>query len=200
MIRVVNEFKKKINNLCLDDAVGKIAKDGYGVHDMIIYPNQIAFRKFYSFYTIKQIEEKNEFIQIMPFYETTDSVRQTLFEKSHIIDNSKDETDNSFATMDSLKYYFGNSKNIDVEQPLEDMVECAKKLGKKGLSVIGDLGIFSYKGKIPELVDYELSLSKYYDRDIKCLCFYHQQDFNNLTNEQKQSLFEHHDEVINIKI
>jgi len=200
LIRVVNEFEKKMNNLCLDDAVGKIAKEEYGVHDMIIYPNHIAFRKFYSFYTIKQIEEKNEFIRIMPFYETTDSVRQTLFEKSHIIDNSKNETDNSFATMDSLKYYFGNSKNIGAEQPLENMVECAKKLGKKGLSVIGDLGIFSYKGKIPELVDYELSLTKYYDLDIKCLCLYHQQDFNNLTDEQKQSLFEHHDEVMNIKI
>ncbi len=79
-------------------------------------------------------------------------------EKSQMLDNSKNERENSFVIIDSLKYYFGNSKNIEIELPFETMVDSAKKLGKKGLSVIGDLGTFSYKGKIPEIVDYELSL------------------------------------------
>ena len=78
------------------------------------------------------------------------------------------------------------------------MFDSAKKLGKRGLSVVGDLGIFSYMGKIKELDDYELSLPKNYDKCIKCLCLYHQQDFNNLPHEKKQSLVEHHDKIIKI--
>ncbi len=48
---------------------------------MIIYPNSVTLRDLYSNYTHKQIEENNGVVQINPFYETTESVIQTLAEK-----------------------------------------------------------------------------------------------------------------------
>jgi hypothetical protein len=44
----------------------------------LIYPNLSALRKVYSQYAKKRLEEANEILLIIPYYETTDSVRAVL--------------------------------------------------------------------------------------------------------------------------
>ena len=39
-----------------------------------------------------------------------------------------------------------------------NLVNHAKKIGKNGLSVLGDVGAYTHKSLYKELVDYELSL------------------------------------------
>jgi hypothetical protein len=72
------------------------------------------------------------------------------------------------------------------------------RLGKKGLSVLADLGPYSLKSKHKEIVDYELSLPRKYDMRMKGYCLYHQRDFDKLSAEQQQTLIEHHSKAVRI--
>jgi hypothetical protein len=74
-------------------------------------------------------------------------------------------------------------------------------IGKNGLSVLADLGAYSHKSKYDDLVDYELSLPKRYNDNgiaLKGFCLYHQKDFDNFSDAQKQKLIEHHGKAIKI--
>jgi hypothetical protein len=72
------------------------------------------------------------------------------------------------------------------------------KLGKKGLSVLADMGPYSLRSKDKELVEYELSLPRKYDVKMKGYCLYHQKDFERLSDEQQQKLIEHHGKAVRI--
>ena len=72
------------------------------------------------------------------------------------------------------------------------------KMGKKGLSILADLGAYSHKSKYKELVDYELSLPTKYNVPMKGFCLYNQKDFDKFSDEQRQKLIEHHGKVLQI--
>ncbi len=66
----------------------------------------ITLREFYSYYIQKSIEEKNDVVQIAPFYEIEDSVRHTLSEGHRALkDIEKLESEKSLVIVDSLKNY-----------------------------------------------------------------------------------------------
>ena len=52
-----------------------ISESDYGIHTLVIYQDLVILREFYSYYIKKRIEERNEVIQVAPFYETENSVR-----------------------------------------------------------------------------------------------------------------------------
>ena len=95
---------------------------------------------------------------------------------------------------DSLKEYLGDQPLVYIKKGLTNYA----KMGKKGLSVLADLGAYPYKSKYKDLVDYELSLPTKYNVPMKGFCLYHQKDFDNLSDEQKQKLIEHHGEALKI--
>ena len=183
-----------IKNVHVEDAACKLSKEEYGIHCMIIYPDLTTLREFYSHYIKKQIEENNEVVLFTPFYETTDSVRQILSEGHTAIDDvSKYENESFLIITDALKKYFQKDDGDETDWSFKKrMVEHAKKKGKRGFSILGDMGAFNYKGKITELVDYELSLPSKYDIDMRGFCMYHQKDFDRFEEEQKQRVVEHH--------
>jgi hypothetical protein len=59
---------------------------------------------------------------------------------------------------------------------------------------IGDLGSFFGFEKIEELMHYELSLPQKNEQvtAMKIVCSYHLKDFEQLNENQKQTLFDHH--------
>jgi MEDS: MEthanogen/methylotroph, DcmR Sensory domain len=185
-----------IKNCHVNDALDNINQAGYGAHYMLIYPDLITLRELYSNYIHKQIEKNNEIVLINPFYETTDSVRQVLSEKyDHgVNDVSKYEKEESLMIADALEEYLGDQPLIYVKKGLRNYA----KMRKKGLSVLADLGAYPYKSKYKDLVDYELSLPTKYDVPMKGFCLYHQKDFDNLSDEQKQKLIEHHGKALKI--
>ena len=190
-----------VKNIHVEDAASELSKEEYGIHCMIIYPDLATLREFYSYYIKKQIEQNNEIVLISPFYETTDSVRQILSEgHTAIEDVSKYENENFLIIIDALKNYFQKDEGDETDWSFKErMVKNAKKKGKSGFSILGDMGAFNYKGKIKELVDYELSLPAKYDIDIRGFCLYHQKDFDRFAEEQKQKLVDHHGMVIKIE-
>ncbi len=186
----------------MEDAVNKLSNEEYGIHYLVIYPDLITLREFYSYYIQKNIEEKNEVVQIAPFYETEESVRQTL-SKGHmaITDIEKFENENILVIVDSYKKYL-QYKNVKSDYDANKiLVEYAKTIRKNGVSVLGDIGAFPFENRTQELVEYELFLPKKYDNiDFKGICLYHKSDFDRLTKEQKQKLAKHHGMAMELEV
>ena len=185
----------------MEDAVNKLSDEEYGIHYIVIYPDLITLREFYSYYIQKNIGEKNEVVQIAPFYETEDSVRKTLSEGHRAIDVEKFENEKALVIVDSHKKYLSN-KNVNSDYDAnKKLVEYTKTIRKHGVSVLGDIGAFPFENKTQDLIKYELFLpKKYVNIDFKGICLYHKNDFNRLTKEQKQKLAKHHGMTIEIEL
>jgi hypothetical protein len=188
----------------------------YGEHVIVIHPHLNAFRKMYSQYTKKQLVNNNGIVLHVPHYETIDSVKSNLGITNHDSNNNDDtdligstppainnadidlhkyEKDGSLLIVDSLKAHFHT--DFDIKSFIRKLVERAKNTGKDGVSVFVDMGSFYHHNKIDELIDHEFSIpSKYTDMKLRRFCVYHQNDFNRLKNEQKDSLHKHHSKQI----
>ena len=186
---------QNLTNSNINDALHHISQSEYGAHLMIVYPNLDTLRELYSEYTQKQIGENNEIVLVNPFYETSDSVRQVLSQYDHGgMDVSKYEREESLMIADSLKEYLGNQPLVYVKKGLANY----NKMGKNGFSVLADLGAYHHKSMYKELVDYELSLPRKYDNQVRGFCLYHQKDFDKFSDAQKQKLIEHHGKAMRI--
>ena len=122
--------KDAIISMHPEDAAKTISEYDYGLHCLVIYSNLSKLRQFYSHYIPKQINDKKEIIQIMPFYETEESVRQVLYEGYKEINRDKtlkehgdgiegrheeeeeQLKENALLIIDSLKKY-GGQKNAE---------------------------------------------------------------------------------------
>ncbi len=183
----------------VENASNIISESDYGSHTLVIYQDLETLREFYSYYVKKRIEERNEVIQVAPFYETEDSVRKSLSEGQISINVEKwEKHEKSLMIIDSLKKYFGTESLESDYDANKKLVNYAKTMGKAGVSVLGDTGAFAFCHRIQDLVNYELSLPSKYDIDLKRVCLFHKKDFNRLSEEQKQKLLNHHSIAIKI--
>src|SRR5215813_5585591 len=84
-----------------------------------------------------------------------ESTRQVLSQRPDL-DVFKHEKEKSLIIIDSLEEYFGKPLN---GMPFKkNLANHAKKIGKNGLSILGDIGAYPYKSKSEDLVGYESSL------------------------------------------
>jgi DcmR-like sensory protein len=167
----------------------------YGSHYIIVYPNLSTLRRVYSNYSKMQLENKNDIVLLLPFYETTESVRKILSGGFH--DVGKNEKDGSLVIVDSKKAYFGSKTIVDIKTFVGMLIEHAKHSQKTGVCVIADMGAFFYFNKIQELVKYEITLPPKFDLNLKAFCCYHESDFSNyLIGEQDHNLLHHHGKAI----
>src|SRR5215212_7263201 len=187
---------QNLTNCHVNGALDQINQAEYGAHYIIIYPDLDTLRDLYSEYTHKQIKENNEIVLINPFYETADSVRQVLSERfdDGVGNVSKYEEEKSLMIADALEEYLCDQPLIYVKNGLANYA----KVGKKGLSVLADLGAYPHRSMQRELVDYELSLPTNYDVQMKGFCLYHQKDFDKFSDEQQQKLIEHHGKALKL--
>jgi hypothetical protein len=123
----------------------ELIKSEYGSHFAIIYPDLLTLREMYSYYIKSVLSKGNEIVMILPFLETVYDVRRILSEDSTNINVRRYEKEQVLLIMDSLKAYFGSPGGL---LPfLGQTVEYAYKLGKNGLSALGDIGSFFYYNK-----------------------------------------------------
>lgn len=202
----------------VDEIIDQLVKSEINSHSILIYPSIEIFRRLYSSYVKKQLKDGNEIIIIISYYETIRKVKEILSDGLQDTSKIKVKRDDNAGTddkisqylkeeslilRDSLDAYFGpfdcNDKNMFMNF-IKESLKRAKSSGKKGISVIADLGSFYHHGgKTHNLVDYELSLPSRYPDDLKLsgFCAYHKQDFERrLTEEQKQSLIQHHGQLL----
>ena len=182
-----------------NDVLKQLRQAEFGAHYIIVYYDMMTLRQIYSGYIKAQLEDNNEIVLILPYYETTEVVRRILSGENNngiggsIIDVRKHEKEGSLMIIDSVKAYFGSE--TDLMSFIGKLSRQAQNSGKSGVSVIADLAPFYFDNGIDKLVDYEMSLPTKYDDQMKLkgFCFYHQEDFDKrLSKDQKQKLLEHH--------
>ena len=194
-----------LGNLISDnsnDVLKQLRQAEFGAHYIIVYYDMMTLRQIYSGYIKAQLEDNNEIVLMLPYYETTGMVRSILSgenknNQSNIIDVRKYEKEGSLIIIDSVKAYFRS--DIDLMSFVEKLAKEAQSSGKNGISVIADLASFYFHNGIDKLIDYEMSLPTKYDDQMKLkgFCLYHQEDFDKrLSKEQKQKLLEHHSKNI----
>lgn len=200
-----NDNNNNIISTTAEYAANSILEIQSGIHALVVYSDRSKLRELWSVYTKKSIEEKNELVCLLPFYESVDSVRQILLQGHKPVDIQKYENEQkSLIIVDSLeKYYNVNNHEIfSVESLLkanDKLVEYAKAVKKKRVSILGDLGaFFFFKDNIQSLINYESSLPIEFKYNLKGICLYHQKDFDRLSIDQKNKIIGNHKIAIKI--
>jgi hypothetical protein len=189
----MEQMTENLPSYRVNDILNQIIQADYGDHYLIVYPDLPILRELYSKYVQNQTINNNEIILINPFYETPNSVRQILSKSG--INVSKCEKENELVIIDSMQEYFAVQPDMLFKR---NLVNHAKQNGKRGLSIIGDIGAYTHKSQYNGLVDYELSMPIKFDVDMKGFCLYHQKDFNKFSHKQKQELIRHHGKALQI--
>ena len=116
-----NYNKQKALLRGVNETLDAIKESETGTHCLMVYPDIMTLRAIYSRFTKIQLEDKNEIVLILPYYETTDMVRLVLSGSNVYgdditnntveysgIDVSRYEKEGSLVIVDSLKGYFGS--------------------------------------------------------------------------------------------
>jgi hypothetical protein len=213
----------------INDIVEQLNQSEFSTHHILIYSDIETLRKVYSSYTKRRLKDNNEIVVILPYYETTDKVREILSDgfatiakgdgkgnnKSNNnneknIDISKYEKEGSLIIKDSVGVYFdssdhnnnNNDNTSNIMNFIQELLKRAETSGKNGASVIADVSSFYHHvGKTQRLVEHELSLPSRFDgMKVKGFCIYHKKDFEKrFTEEQKQKLLQHHEKALMVE-
>lgn len=172
-----------------DDILQYMLQSNYGEHNMLVYPHLDVLREIYSRYSKSQLEGSEEIIVLLPTYENVGSVRRTLTDID--VDVNKFEDYGSLVILDSAKGYFGSNYNISATIGM--LAKLADSQRSSGCSVISDMGSFNLLRKEQELLEYERSLPLRFN-SMKCkgFCCYHQANFDRLSENEREQLYEHH--------
>jgi hypothetical protein len=191
----ITPHRSKITLNKVVEAIDWFKKSPTGIHTLVTYPDLMMLRRIYLQYVKTQLEDRNEIVLILPYYETADNVRLVLSGEVDTYNGNKFrytrtdvhkyERDASLIIMDSLKGYFprGNScsnndtkdGNLDFISYLGVLLKQAERQGKNGVIILSNLGSFHHlEYGTRKLVAYERSLPKTYEgRNLKGFCLYH---------------------------
>jgi hypothetical protein len=185
-----------IKNCHVDDALEQINQSEYGAHHLVIYPDIRVLRQLYTKYVKRQLEDENKIVLVLPHYETVNNLRKVLLDQFFPAENTSSidmkKYEDSLIVMDSIKGHFGIGNHMA-------FVSEIVKRAENGVLVIADAGAFFHLNKRDKLMEHELSMPSQFDINLKRLCVFHKQDFNRLTEEQRQKLVNHHGQVLNVE-
>jgi hypothetical protein len=169
---LIDDFKSKRNLRGVNEALDALKGSQSGSHSLMVYPDLASLRAIYSSYTKIQLEDNNEIVLILPYYETTDMVRFVLSGADPNSDNvnpnlgqfsgidvEKYEKEGSLIIRDSLKAnvdsyeeqqgedYERNTNNdtrksMDLMEFLGVLIKHAARRRKDGVIVLLDMGLF----------------------------------------------------------
>jgi DcmR-like sensory protein len=168
----------------------RLVEADFGSHFLVTYPHIEVWKKIYPEVVKKYLIADESMVVVLPSYETTNQVRANL--KNTISNVGLHEQNEDLVIIDSVKAYFSE---IGLMTFVDGLLRHVKAKSKKGLSVLADMGSFQHMGRIHQLIEHELSLPARYDgASLRGFCVYHQGNFAKLTEQQRQSLYEHHEE------
>jgi hypothetical protein len=166
------DFKSNGSLRGVNETLDALRESQTGAHCLMVYPDMPSLRAIYSRYTKILLENNNEIVLILPYYETTNMVRLALSgEQSNSgnvnpnlgrfsgIDVKKYEKEGSLIIRDSLKAKvdsYGEQqgednerhanndtrKTMDLMEFLDVLVKHAPRRRKDGITVLLDMGLF----------------------------------------------------------
>jgi hypothetical protein len=159
----------------------------FGERHVVVYPDLDDFRKIYGQYTKKHVEQDNEVVVLLPFYETVDSVI-TFLHRQQGIDVAKHGKEGSLLIVDSYKAYSGFVE--DRELFYKRVVSHAAFSGKRGISILMDMGASSFIKDIERIaVNYQSMIPPQRALQVKGFFSYHRKDYEKLSESQKSARF-----------
>lgn len=182
---------KSISSSSFSSIIEMIRQSHPHDHDVMIYPDLPTFRQVYSQAT-KEALERNEIVFLTTTYDSFQRVIDSL--KQSRISVNKEVKHGNLIILDAVKGY-----QIDVSGVLnfaKSLLMRAAKDGKAGVFNMSDMGSFFLADRIPTLIEYERSLRKKMDIELKAVCSYHKGDFENLSKEQQQAILSAHKRII----
>jgi hypothetical protein len=187
-----NDNHYSINDIS-NHLIAQLLKLPLGYHSLVVYPNIETIREIYAEYIHLIIEEKNVAILFLPYYDTTDKVRQELMTKG--LDTRKYERNNSLILIDFTKVVDNPYLGLPAAFGLKEFINKIQAYNKnKEIVVIADMSIYNHTKNINDVLKYEsLSDDGYCNQNWRQLCLYHKLDFHLMfTDDQKQKIFDYH--------
>jgi hypothetical protein len=189
----LDDSTSKNNLRGVNETLDALKQSQTGVHCLVVYPNLSSLRAIYSNYTKMQLEDNNEIVLVLPYYETPDMVRFVLSGKISNGDNinrnlgrfsginvAKYEREGFLIIRDSLKANvdsFGEqqgdeynkddtTKNMSLMAFLSILIKHARRRQKDGITIMLDMGLFHhsiYDHQIQRLEKFETTIPKKYE-------------------------------------
>lgn len=154
----------------VNEALDALKQSQPGTHCLMVYPDTATLRAIYSLYTKVLLEDNNEIVLILSYYDTTNMVRSVLSGNNVYDDGtssslvgysgvyvSKYEREGSLIIKDSLNGHFGspkeqknnyqldvsdNKRALDLMAFLDVLFKHAQRRRKDCVTVLSDMGSF----------------------------------------------------------
>jgi hypothetical protein len=188
-----NNDEYRIVNADPVTALNTIKASNYGDHNLVVYPCIGQFEEFYIECCKDSLLERSEIFILVTYYQQVSAVRKKLHLSG--IDAVRYENEGMLVILDSETAYQPNleeSAKYNIIILTTMLTKQVRALDKKGITLLSDLGTFILNNRIADLLSHELSMPTRFDSNIRPLCFYHNDDFNVLREEEKRRICSHH--------
>jgi hypothetical protein len=173
-----------------------IIESQFGEHNLVLYSDIINLRYIYVKYCKIALESLNEIVLLLPYYDSTSYTLHNL--RTIDIDIEKYKQEGWLIIVGSRNGYFSlKDELVGIMIMVKMLLQRSHKLGKSGLTVFSDIGLFFYLNRIEDLLKRETAvLLSIHNTKVKIFCCYNIADLRQLTENQKQDLLNHHNKVI----
>jgi hypothetical protein len=188
-----NNDEYRIVNADPVTALNTIKASNYGDHNLVVYPCIGQFEEFYIECCKDSLLERSEIFILVTYYQQVSAVRKKL--QLSGIDAARYENEGTLVILDSETAYQTNleeSTKYNIMILTTMLTKQVRARDKKGITLLSDLGTFILNNRIADLLSHELSMPTRFKSNIRPLCFYHNDDFNVLREEEKRRICSHH--------
>jgi hypothetical protein len=188
-----NKDEYRIVNADPVTTLNTIKASNYGDHNLVVYPCMGQFEEFYVECCKDSLLERSEIFIIVTYYQRVSAVRKKLHLSG--IDAVRYENEGTLVILDSETAYqrsLEESAKYNIIILTTMLTKQVRARDKKGITLLSDLGTFILNNRIADLLSHELSMPSRFDSNIRPICFYHNDDFNVLREEEKRRICSHH--------
>src|SRR5919106_6036755 len=178
----------------------KIKQSNFGEHNLILYKDYVTLNNILLEYCKTALESLNEMALLLPHNESVSNIFHGL--ENIDLDVQKYKLQGSLVIVEAKKGYFSlTNELVDIMIMIKMLLQRSNKLGKSGLTVFSDMGLFFNQNRIDDLIKHETGLflslsSPIYSNKMKLFCYYNITDFERLTENQKQELLNNHSRTL----
>jgi hypothetical protein len=191
-----------------------IKQSPYGEHDLLVYFSHEEFEEIFTEACKDAIINKNEIFLLVAYYQDLTYLRKKLrlagidvtkyenngtlvimdSETAYQIHTVKSENNSSYNNIINAREEDKNNNNYNITMTASQLARHAEKIGKNGVTIVGDVGPFILSNRIQELISYEQSISAKLKNtaNVRLICCYHKKDFRKLSEEQQQKILAAH--------
>lgn len=174
-----------------------LANFHFGEHNAVLYSSTAALNQLLIEYARFSLKSSNEILLILTSADSIENFLSTL--KNIDSDIESRRKDGSLVIRESAKAYFNLADElVDIMIMIRMLSQRKRKLGKDGLTVICDMGIFFHKKRFVDLISHEtrFSLGSSDINEIRMICCYEKPSLTLLTLQQTQQIHSAHNKVL----